>query len=359
MRKDILVLAVEWSASMFPLQILGAVGPDQENAFEDVSRVASALAEVGESGAQGAALSGRWDDSLDKSVKSFQDNHGLDIDGVLLPGGPTENQINLRLRPRFEPDPQMVAEPAAGVTKTDDNARTANASLDLGQNRRGFDRPDAEYFSSGAANRTISTERLDDASEPDRSPTARGFEYRPDPMGRVGWGEWIAPEGAVISPAAMPRISDEEAKLQETPSQDPVVDAGEAPAADGYKALMREIVHFTKPEMFDDPQAYIEALEATIQDGAVPASDEGRRFLELFGRIITTQRGFGAKRMQLPGALRTRQTYPSELGRRIDFVTRDRTRMGIEHAIAGSVPLKKKNHPEEDFVLKNSVLARI
>jgi hypothetical protein len=82
---------------VFPLQIYGSVGPEEENNAEDVTSVGNSLIDLGLAGARESAVSGAWDNRLDATVKSFQLDNGLDVDGVLLPGGPTETAINRSL----------------------------------------------------------------------------------------------------------------------------------------------------------------------------------------------------------------------------------------------------------------------
>jgi hypothetical protein len=79
------------------LQLYGSVGPEEENDADDVANVSHSLAELGLPGARDAALSGAWDNRFDATVKSFQADSGLDVDDVLLPGGPTQVAINQSL----------------------------------------------------------------------------------------------------------------------------------------------------------------------------------------------------------------------------------------------------------------------
>src|SRR5437870_1113446 len=96
---------------MFPLQLFGSVGPDQENSIEDVTRVASALAEYGDTNAYQAARTGQWDSSLDNSVRVFQENNGLDVDGILVPRGPTQGAINRMLQTQRVSEPERSNRP--------------------------------------------------------------------------------------------------------------------------------------------------------------------------------------------------------------------------------------------------------
>ena len=98
---------------MPPLQLYGSVGRDEENNAEDVANVGNSLMDLGLAGAREAALSGTWDNRFDATVKSFQVDNGLDVDGVLLPGGPTQEAINqsLEVRHRAPSDPYARIRP--------------------------------------------------------------------------------------------------------------------------------------------------------------------------------------------------------------------------------------------------------
>ncbi|HEY7607616.1 MAG TPA: SMI1/KNR4 family protein [Alphaproteobacteria bacterium] len=115
------------------LQLYGSVGPDEENDAEDVANVGNSLMDIGLPGAGDAALSGAWDNRFDATVKSFQGNNGLDVDGALLPGGPTHAAINRSLetargserQPYSGLAPARVADAAADRTAENSRLRSA------------------------------------------------------------------------------------------------------------------------------------------------------------------------------------------------------------------------------------------
>ena len=85
---------------MFPVRLFGSIGLDEENDSDDVAGVGNSLVDLGLDGARDAADTGAWDNNFDSSVKSFQERNGLDVDGVLHPGGPTEAALNQSLELR-------------------------------------------------------------------------------------------------------------------------------------------------------------------------------------------------------------------------------------------------------------------
>lgn len=93
------------------LQLYGSVGPDEENVAEDVASVGNSLVDLGLSDARDAARSGVWENRFDATVKSFQETNGLDVDGILLPGGPTQAAINSALEQRRSAVPDRYASP--------------------------------------------------------------------------------------------------------------------------------------------------------------------------------------------------------------------------------------------------------
>jgi hypothetical protein len=49
-----------------------------------------------------------------------------------------------------------------------------------------------------------------DSDAADRILTARGYRYVPDPMGRIGWGDWVDPAGKLLDPVAKQGIVESE-----------------------------------------------------------------------------------------------------------------------------------------------------
>jgi peptidoglycan hydrolase-like protein with peptidoglycan-binding domain len=62
----------------------------------DVIRLRRALNETGH-GSSPPDPSEAYDPSLNRAVKRFQGDYGLEEDGIVLPGGPTERMLNLAL----------------------------------------------------------------------------------------------------------------------------------------------------------------------------------------------------------------------------------------------------------------------
>ncbi len=225
------------------LQLYGSAGPDEENAAEDVANVSQSLVELSLSAAHDVALSGAWDNRLDATVKSFQANNGLDVDGVLLPGGPTQAAINRSLDTMrgaaLEPHLRVAPERSTTSSPASDEAKDfAASSLPAARSpmlrdneftsssraphppareeawRRGD--PELPRISERAAQALAESTRqrgaqfgnflellgtprrpaavdaqsasdAADTNDADRILPARGYGYVPDPTGRLGW----------------------------------------------------------------------------------------------------------------------------------------------------------------------------
>ncbi len=93
------------------LRLLGSVGADQENDPSDIANTADTLSKLGVERVTRSAQTGSWDDEFERGVRSHQASNGLDVDGVLLPEGPTQRAINASLaipgcrNPRSRPSP--------------------------------------------------------------------------------------------------------------------------------------------------------------------------------------------------------------------------------------------------------------
>jgi hypothetical protein len=224
--------------TVFPVRLFGSIGPDEENDSDDVASVGNSLVDLGLDGARDAADTGAWDNHFDSSVKSFQEHNGLDVDGVLHPGGPTEAALNqsLELRrgaheasrrqfdaPRgFSSEKAPVAEEnkiaiprqTFGSARQQQNVWEGNAELPrisdsaarviAGSARQSktqldnFLRLRDRRPIRGALPEAAAISTVPGSDEVERVLTARGYRYVPDPMGRIGWGDWIDAEGKAL-----------------------------------------------------------------------------------------------------------------------------------------------------------------
>jgi hypothetical protein len=220
------------------LQIYGSVGPGLANDPEDVANVGSALVGLGLSGAQRATETGEWDSELHESVRTFQENKGLQVDGILRPHGPTQFAISqsiedarrgpsppwsLRSNPPAAPSTRDVRQMdrAAGLLAARHEAATRGANPGTDSRPHLLTDHRADGWWSGdveqpvtrgqtrnshvmhevpspptALNYWSSTEKQDNALSVQDDPisaeqereilTTRGYRYRPDPMGHIG-----------------------------------------------------------------------------------------------------------------------------------------------------------------------------
>lgn len=79
---------------MYPLSLLGPVGPGAENDRDDVVGLAAGLLSLGHDQAAESADTGEWTAALENEMRNFQRTHGLTIDGLARPGGETERSLN-------------------------------------------------------------------------------------------------------------------------------------------------------------------------------------------------------------------------------------------------------------------------
>ncbi len=156
------------------LDLVGSVGQDQENEAADIKNTAASLAELGIGRMDRAGQTGAWDGDFDSGVRDYQASNGLEVDGILLPGGPTQRRINDTL----EDSGGAQAERHEAVW---DDAFASGPSL--GQNVSLSPRLAASDGRGGLRASSLLT-REDEL-------IARGYRYRPDPMGRLGEGDWF------------------------------------------------------------------------------------------------------------------------------------------------------------------------
>jgi hypothetical protein len=226
---------------VFPVRLFGSIGLDEENDSDDVASVGNSLVDLGLDGARDAADTGAWDNHFDSSVKSFQERKGLDVDGVLYPGGPTEAALNqsLELRrgahkalgsrfeqqfdvPRgFSSEKALVAEESntaiprqtfgsrrheQGVWEGADLPRISDgAARVIAESSRQSKTPLDNFLRlldrqpiRGALPEAAAISTVPSSDEVERVLTTRGYRYVPDPVGRIGWGDWIDAEGKAL-----------------------------------------------------------------------------------------------------------------------------------------------------------------
>jgi hypothetical protein len=219
---------------MLNLYLRNAIGPEEANDGDDIANTGSALRELGSDSADAAAQTGVWDDELDSSIRSYQEQKRLDVDGVLLPGGPTETAINADLREKLV---KRESEATSGeMQESSSHSRPKRFSETWASDtldptfwpktaKRPNERGDENLSVSEPVSRVVAEgQRLNaiqkiiaaaSRAEPILSGTRRvaerdrfaglGFSYRPDPMGRVGWGEWVDASGRRVPLSALQR----------------------------------------------------------------------------------------------------------------------------------------------------------
>ncbi len=241
-----------------------------------------------------AARTGVWDADFEGGVRSFQADNGLDVDGVLLPDGPTQRSINDSLG--LTEDRRMRAPAAADhVFEPMPLLRPAALTARRSNREQGIQETEPELFLAREDGKF-----------------ARGYRYRADPMGRLGEGDWLDALGRPVGDAELRKIEGEGPSLArpatvenpapfavpfgpvsnaprawqtETPSQD-------GSLAEGGKIFARELLRVTKLEDFEDPSAYLDALDILSDetDGVEPAGwrEDLRKILEAMRRRAGT-----------------------------------------------------------------------
>jgi hypothetical protein len=225
------------------LDLLSSVGLDQDNDPQDVSSAGTALVALGRWRALDAARSGEYDNAFDQEIRSYQAENGLEPDGILLPGGPTQTNLNHSLTQA--PLGPSLLEAASG---TAENANTTEArqprKVDLGVVSSALEgrvesKPLPTYHAATSHNDELpriseQTRRtMEGAARIQRKSQAafdwigaaqdisasgndveqimirQGYRYLPDPMGRVGEGDWIDPAGRRVDAEAAARLARE------------------------------------------------------------------------------------------------------------------------------------------------------
>ncbi len=209
---------------MIPLVLSGSVGYDEDNDPNDVARTGNALAVLGLFDALEAVQSGKFGDSLDGAIRTYQSENNLDADGVLLPNGPTQNSLNDSLRehrpgpsllPAEDEGPSGVAWPrnSAAQARTIEEFRGEDLAPSLHRVASAKDQlRDLPAISKQAARNLAKAQGISGrgdvfggaiASLPigravdavEQIMKTRGFRYVPDPMGRVDEGDWVNERG--------------------------------------------------------------------------------------------------------------------------------------------------------------------
>jgi hypothetical protein len=221
---------------MFPLSLSATVGSGLVNDEDDVKAMAVNLSWLGYPEAEPAADTGQWDDGVEDGLREYQRERGLTVDGWAGPDGETERALNGDApRPTGERDPS----PAAGIGMFErildrlspagiGRAQPGSSLLD------GETRPRANPFAAARAHFARTSVLDHDAGAPpfgrntitgeplrlkplapaaegntpatrmleetERRLTNLGYRYRPDPMGRLGEGDWLDANGNALDP---------------------------------------------------------------------------------------------------------------------------------------------------------------
>ncbi len=112
---------LDTEADFEPLEIKKPLARGKASDLGDVTSIADALADLGayDKGRHGNPP--RVPETLFRSIEDFQKDQGLDVDGVMLPGGPTLGRINALLpkaRPRRVRSDFLQSEPPRSAAPT-------------------------------------------------------------------------------------------------------------------------------------------------------------------------------------------------------------------------------------------------
>lgn len=96
------------------LMLRTPLGPDYLAEPEDILDAKRALIDLGYYQPLGGEKPGAWvDNDLFAGIKRFQRDHGLKVDGLMRPGGPTEDAINTALEDDQPASPANDDQPPA------------------------------------------------------------------------------------------------------------------------------------------------------------------------------------------------------------------------------------------------------
>jgi hypothetical protein len=325
------------------LELLGSVGEDQENDPADIRNTATSLTSVGVERIERAARTGVWDGELDAGIRHFQAGNGLDVDGILLPDGPTQSHINRTLGESSRP-----YEPA-GATRS-----IASSG------RRDFALARPSFASAEPHDADQDTPSL---AREDRM-IARGYRYRSDPMGRLGEGEWVDGLGRPIEtaevrwrdrsdelplstghsaesrdrnadPTAIRRTSPELVARGADPFDN---DGAERSVADGGQAFIYEWLRAAIAEDFADSLAQSDAIENGENDvgGVEPAGfrDWIAIMREAFRRGLARTAKIEPKQPPRPPA--GSPPLPASITGRLDFIENANVRNAADRLLDGA-----------------------
>ena len=335
------------------------VGTGLDNDEDDVKAMAENLSWRGYPEADSAAETGQWDDSVEGGLRQYQRERGLTVDGWAGPGGETERALNGDVsRGSGEGAPDTVASagtvarfldrlPAAGLGR----AQPGNSLLEIDAPPRAnpfaaarahFAREDAASSNAAPVARPDAVEPLfarntvtgqplrlkalssrrddiDQAAPPtlddvERVLTKRGYRYRPDPMGRIGEGDWLDAGGNVLDPAEKQRIGADSLPGDEHRLSDSIA------TAEDFDRFVQRL-----------PLAPATDDDARDDEEIIPAQDDGGgRSWGKFGAALAK----GGKIIGGPNPI------PADLARRIGYIRDPTMRTTVERIVSGGVPDK-------------------
>lgn len=192
---------------------IGSVGAGQMNDPDDVRTLADNLSNIGYSDAKGAPSAGVWSFRLEDATRRFQRDWGLTVDGITLPHGETHEALksiaSMQLRKKDahrgehetneEESHSLRDERWRGTVNLPENDSRPSSVPTVAD---AFDKPfQADYRSGINADFPVrrSKKRVVSFDEAAQILEARGFRYRPDPMGRLEQGDWIDDSGRSLS----------------------------------------------------------------------------------------------------------------------------------------------------------------
>lgn len=146
-----------------------AVGPGRRNDPEDLNKLLEAL--LAWRGGAAFGFGDRADEPPVAAVRAFQRAHNLKPDGVVAPGGATEAAL----------DRALAGQPPEARPVRGTGAGHAPAAA----------RPNRKSEPTGGPDRALLA--------------AAGFDYAPDPMGRLGRGHWVDRDGRRLTEGEVAR----------------------------------------------------------------------------------------------------------------------------------------------------------
>jgi hypothetical protein len=152
---------------------------------------------------------------MDDAIRDYQADRGLKVDGYMRPDGPTITALNddraARQKEQIQIGVPLTPQPASAPRR--------QSLLNL----------DGDGETPRPPRQTIYA-----ATREERALSNAGYTYRPDPMGRIGQGDWLDPSGNVLGVLERRRIA--ASAPTPAPTSSPVAavpPAAPAPAAAG------------------------------------------------------------------------------------------------------------------------------